>query len=325
MLRSYFVLVGGVLSGAFLLAALLATGAAAGMSQDLARCTAAKDRGAVSACTRVMNSGRLPNAQMYIGYFNRGTAWRQVGEPEKAVADFSKAMQLKPSFVRSYEARGKAQADLGAFSKALADLDEAVRRGNDWRFLYSRAVVLRAEGDRAAALRDLDAAAAQKPDAAQIKLMRALIFSEQGKHAEARAQIDGAVVKDEEEAWAHYARAAISFRDGQAADAEIEVDRALGKRSDFSAANALKGQILDQRGEKDKARSSYEKALADTIDSFDGRAARRVVDAQLGVRKQNVAAKLGRDVAESRVEVRPVDCKVFLPATGSVVTSKCGE
>ena len=66
------------------------------MSQDLASCTAAKNRAAADACTRVMDSGRLPREQMYIGYFNRGTAFRRAGDFDKAVSDFTKVLELKP-------------------------------------------------------------------------------------------------------------------------------------------------------------------------------------------------------------------------------------
>ena len=80
MLRAYFVLIGGLLTGCFLLVALMATSASAGMSDDLSSCTAAKNRAAAAACTRVMDSGRLPREQMYIGYFNRGSAYRRAGD-----------------------------------------------------------------------------------------------------------------------------------------------------------------------------------------------------------------------------------------------------
>ncbi len=129
------------------------------MSQDLASCTAAKNRGAAAACTRVMESGRLPREQMYIGYFNRGTAYRRAGDFDKAVGDFSKVLELKPGFARAYEARGMTEDDRGNRDKALADVNEAIKRDDKaWQFLYSRAVVLRADGDTDSALRDLDAA-----------------------------------------------------------------------------------------------------------------------------------------------------------------------
>jgi Flp pilus assembly protein TadD len=118
--------------------------------------------------------------------------------------------------------------------------------------------------------------------------------------------------------------------------AEKDVDRALDLRSDFAAAHMLKGRILEERGEASAARERFQKALDGEMDSFDGRAARRLAKARLtdgdragsskpekSVQKKSVAKA---DVAEVNLDKpRPLDCKVFLPATGSVVTAKCSE
>jgi hypothetical protein len=117
--------------------------------------------------------------------------------------------------------------------------------------------------------------------------------------------------------------------------AEKDIDRALDLRTDFAAAHMLKGRILEERGEASAARQRFQKALDGEMDSFDGRAARRLAKARLAddkadsskpeksVLKKSVAKA---DVAEVNLDKpRPLDCKVFLPATGSVVTAKCSE
>lgn len=327
MLRSYFVLIGGFLTGAFLLAALVATSASAGMSQDLSNCTAAKDRAAAAACTRVMGSGRLLEGQMYIGHFNRGTAYRSAGDPAKAIADFTRVLELKPGFARAYEARGLAQADRGDRERAMSDLDEAVKRGGgDWRFLYSRAVVLRDGGKREAALRDLDAAYAVKPDADYIPLMRALMRADEGAFEAARQEINRVLAKGGEDAAAHYARAAVAFQEGRVTAAESDVDRALTLKPGFAAARVLKGRIIEERGDDAAAQASYEEVLGGAPDGFDGRAMRRLAGERLAVLGKAKADKRGKDVADAQPDTRrPLDCKVFLPATGSIVSAKCSE
>jgi tetratricopeptide (TPR) repeat protein len=337
MLRACFVLIGGILTGGFLLIALMATSASAGMSQDLSSCNAAKDRAGAAACTRVMSSGRLPNEQMYIGHFNRGTGYRRAGDTDKAISDFTKVLQLKPDFVRAYEARGMAHADSGDREAAMADLDEAVKRGGEqWQYHYTRAVVLRANGDREGALRDLEAAMDIDREAAFPPLMRALIFADQGSFEDARGEINRVLSRGRETAAAHYARASVAFAEGRVEAAEKDVDRALDLRADFTAAHMLRGRILEERGETKAARQSFEKALDGEVDSFDGRAARRLAKARLGNKDkadsgepEKSASKkpaANADVAEVKLEKsRPLDCKVFLPATGSVVTAKCSE
>jgi len=327
MLRACFVFIGGLLTGGFLLLAVLASGAQAGMSQDLSTCTAAKNRAAANACTRVMDSGRLPREQMYIGYFNRGTAFRRAGDFDKAISDFTKVLELKPGFARGYEARGMTEDDRGNRDKALADLDEAVKRdGKGWQFLYSRAVVLRADGDTEGALRDLDAAGDIKADAPNVPLMRALILADKGSYEAARAEINRVLAAGRGDASAHYARAAVALEEGRIDAAEDDADRALELDADFAAAHMLKGRILEERGNKSAARVRFDKALGAASDSFDGRTTRRVAKERLSALGGPVKGKRDGDVAEVVLERKgPLDCKVFLPATGSVVTAKCNE
>ena len=326
MLRGRFVLIGGVLTGGFLTVVLLATSASAGMQRDLSNCTAAKDRAGAAACTRVMDSGRLPDAQMYIGFFNRGTALSRAGAYDRAIVDFSRALERRSQFARAFEARGLAYAAQGAVSKAIADLDASVmREPKEWRFLFSRASVLRADGQREAALADLDAARSLKSHEPKIALMRALLLADGGDYRGANDEVDSVSSAGGDDAAARYVRAAIAFAEGRGQDAAVLVDRALELRADFSAAQTLKGRILEARGEAAAARKHFEQALAAGGGSFDAPAARRTARERLDALGKD-AGKRGAEVAAAPAgTARQLDCKVFLPATGSVITATCSE
>jgi len=88
----------------------------------------------------------------------------------------------------------------------------------------------------------------------------------------------------------------------------------------------LKGRILEERGNKSAARARFDKALGAASDSFDGRTTRRVAKERLSALGGPAKVNRDGDVAEVVLEKKgPLDCKVFLPATGSVVTAKCSE
>jgi tetratricopeptide (TPR) repeat protein len=173
--------------------------------------------------------------------------------------------------------------------------------------------------------------------------MLALVLADEDDFVSARAKVDQVIAQGREEMLAYYTRAAIAFRQGQMADAEADVDRALKLKADFAAAHVLKGRILEARGDGAAARSSYDKAVAGKKDSFDSRATRGIAKERLAAlspieeapkaaaeapkRVKNVAVAK-KDVAEAKIEPaveHPLDCKVFLPATGTVVTAKCNE
>ncbi len=116
-----------------------------------------KGADSAAACTRVMNSGRLPSEQFYIGYFNRGSGYRRAGDFDKALADFNKVVKLKPAFARGYHMRGLVQGDLGQRDDALADLDRAVELDtSEWSTYYARASLLRAKRRLRRGLRRLE-------------------------------------------------------------------------------------------------------------------------------------------------------------------------
>lgn len=299
-----------------------ATPAFAGMTQDLASCTAAEGRSSAAACTRVMNSGRLPREQMYIGHFNRGTAYRRAGDFDEALADFEKVVALRPSFARGFHARGLVHDDLGARQEALADVDRAIDiDSTDWSAYYSRAVLLRAEQDFDGALASLDKAVALQPKQPQVLLLRALIKSDKGDYAAARAEIDKVMAEGRDDAGAHYARAAVAFEQQRFDAASADLDRALDLRESFAAARLLMGRILEARGDKAAAKVSYRKAeAAAPADHLEGRFAQRTA-------RERLDALGGADVADVALHERSsnLGCKRFLPATGTIISADCGE
>ena len=62
--------------------------------------------------------------------FYRGLAYGHAGANDRAVADFTETIRLKPGqshLADAYDARGAVYGSLGDFGKAVADLTEAIR------------------------------------------------------------------------------------------------------------------------------------------------------------------------------------------------------
>ena len=58
---------------------------------------------------------------------NRGNAWRNKKEYDKAIADYTEAIRLDPKFVIAYYNRGVAWRKKKECDKAIADYTEAIR------------------------------------------------------------------------------------------------------------------------------------------------------------------------------------------------------
>ncbi len=60
-------------------------------------------------------------------YYERGIAWLDKGELDKAIADFTQAIRLDPQSSGPYGERGVAWYLKGEYGKAIADCSEAIR------------------------------------------------------------------------------------------------------------------------------------------------------------------------------------------------------
>jgi tetratricopeptide (TPR) repeat protein len=60
-------------------------------------------------------------------YFDRGLVWQEKGEHDKAIADYTEYIRLRPKHPDTYSNRGAAWREKGEYDKANADFDEAFR------------------------------------------------------------------------------------------------------------------------------------------------------------------------------------------------------
>ena len=65
------------------------------------------------------------------------------GEPNKAIADSTKAIQINSKAPDAYGARGVAYSAIGESERTIADLRRAIRLNPDYAHLYSGWVVAR--------------------------------------------------------------------------------------------------------------------------------------------------------------------------------------
>ena len=64
-------------------------------------------------------------------YYSRGLAHSKNGELDKAIQDYTKAIELKPDYAEAYYYRGGTWLRLGEREKAKADLATAKNLGSD--------------------------------------------------------------------------------------------------------------------------------------------------------------------------------------------------
>ncbi|WP_316158316.1 MULTISPECIES: SUMF1/EgtB/PvdO family nonheme iron enzyme [unclassified Bradyrhizobium] len=112
-----------------LLTSVIFVGAASG---DREVCERGQDEKSVSACSRLMSSGQLDLVDQAILHALRGTAYRQKGEFDPAIADFTRVIELTQKYASgkiiasAHVVRAGAYSLKGDLEKSLADYRAAL-------------------------------------------------------------------------------------------------------------------------------------------------------------------------------------------------------
>ncbi len=162
--------------------------AQADFTQEIQRCDSGSEHPDIRivACTRNIQSGRFIGRNLAVAFTNRGLAYKRKGHGDKAIADFSEAIRLKPDFVFAFNNRGNAYYYKGQFDRAIADFSEAIRLKPDLSEAFgNRGNVYRKKGQFDRAIKDYDAAIRLKPGDAKVFADRGLAYEKKGERDQA--------------------------------------------------------------------------------------------------------------------------------------------
>jgi lipoprotein NlpI len=153
-------------SALFLLAAL--GPAEAGSYEDFNTGIAAARRGqhdlAIQMLSRALAAGDLSPGLQPVAHYDRGLAYLAKDRPEAAIADFTRAIELKPDFFEAYAGRGAAHWSMGRREAALAEYNTVIRlQPKAVRALFTRGRLYWELGQFPQAASDLKEAATLAP------------------------------------------------------------------------------------------------------------------------------------------------------------------
>jgi tetratricopeptide (TPR) repeat protein len=113
----------------------------------------------IAACTRAIDSGRLQGKELAAAYGNRGAAHKDKGDTSRAIADLNEAIRLNPHDAEGYRNRGIAHRLNGDLDRAIENQTEAIRIDPNFARAYNaRGVAYRYKGDIDRAIADFEEA-----------------------------------------------------------------------------------------------------------------------------------------------------------------------
>jgi tetratricopeptide (TPR) repeat protein len=204
-------------------------------------------------------------------FFKRALEKRNKGDNQGAIADYTKAINLKPNSSVTYNNRGLARAALGDNQGAIADYTKAIELNHDWGNFNSnyyglptayvnRGIVRPALGDNWGAIADYDQAISLKPDYVAAYNNRGNIRSMLGNNQGAIADYDQAIHLQPDCAISYYGRGVARFDLGDNQAAITDYNQAIHLKPDYAEPHYGRGLICKEQGDRRRAIADFQKA-----------------------------------------------------------------
>src|ERR1017187_5838324 len=119
----------------------------------------------ITGCTAVIQAGKLKGKRLAFTFSNRGVAYYERGEYDRAIQDFEQAIALNPKYALAFNNRCAAYHDKGEYDRAIQDCNQAIKLNpNHAGAYYNRSLAKKQKGDQAGAEADLAAARKINPN-----------------------------------------------------------------------------------------------------------------------------------------------------------------
>jgi lipoprotein NlpI len=202
----------GVLVGAVLVLGLAGPTLAAS-NRAWADCEADDPDRIIAGCTRIIKGHGETKKDRATAYANRGMAYSDNGDFDRAIDDLNEAIRLAPKFGWAFYYRGTAYDDNGDFDQAIADLTEAIRLdpknaddGCASCAFDGRARAYEGKGDLERAMTDSNEAIRLDPGKALFHYTRGILYTEEGDIDHALADYNATIRLSPEDASYYFVR-----------------------------------------------------------------------------------------------------------------------
>jgi tetratricopeptide (TPR) repeat protein len=210
-------------------------------------------------------------------YARRGDCLRALGDEERALANYRRAVGLDPKLFDVHHVMAMTLTALGQHQEALAAHDAAIRLAPRYLDFYlARAATHEQLDDLEAAIRDYDRVLELDPERVEVRSHRAICRAKRGDLDRAMEEMTALVDPDEPdagEALAVLGGLHVTLRQW---DKAIELlDRAVALAPDSVAARGQRARALVETGRHEEALADYDRAIAlgpDDADHHAGRA-----------------------------------------------------
>ena len=195
-------------------------------------------------------------------HHNRGVAYRSAGNYGCAIRDFGKVIELNPNDADAYNSRGEVYSDKREYDCAISDFTKAIALSpNDANTYYNRGTIYGNTGNYDCAIADFDKAIELNPNDADAYNNRGVAYRNTGNYNRAIDDFNKAIKFKSDFVGAYYNRGIAYYKKGDYDRAVDDFNKAVGLEPDFIEAYYNRGVTYEAKGEADCAIADYTKAI----------------------------------------------------------------
>ena len=195
-------------------------------------------------------------------HFNRGLSYKNKGEWDKAITDFSTAIQMNPNIVDAHHNRAWCYTEKRQYDKAIADYSTDIARDpRNSGALMERGQVYLLKGDYDRALADLDRSIALRPEWPTCYLQRARVYDHKKQYTKALADCQEAIRQDPNNADFWNALGWFQYKAGHTSEALPSLEKAIAINPKSPYAEFNRGLCYAELGDSTSSAKSYRVAL----------------------------------------------------------------
>ena len=195
-------------------------------------------------------------------YHNRGNIYRERGEFDQAIKDYREAIKLKPDYVEAYHNSGTVYLSRGNFDKAVKDFSKAIKLKPDCGSAYNnRGVAHFNKNDVEDAIKDWNVAVKLKPDDAATYNNRGIAYGMKGEYDRAIEDFSKAIELNQEHAEAYCNRGNAYSSKGDFDNAIRDLNTAIRLDPKFAKAYYNRGVVYTVKVDFDRAITDYNRVI----------------------------------------------------------------
>jgi tetratricopeptide (TPR) repeat protein len=191
-------------------------------------------------------------------YTNRGVAFHNKGQFDRALEDYTTAISLKPNEYLAYTNRGITFKEMGQLDRAIEDYNSAIALKPTLYSAYNnRGIAFQAKGQLDRAMQDYNTAIALKPLLADAYTNRGWVFEDRGQLDRAMQDYNTAVALNPFLSTAYNNRGIVFKKKGQLDRAIQDYNTAITLEPASYLAYTNRGIAFKERGQLDRAIEDY--------------------------------------------------------------------